>query len=212
MAKVLKIKRDALAELGEGFEVLTDAEVTESGITLADDEVLVFATPQPSANESEEVKTLKGRLHTVNQESAQRRIALKEAQTKLQTLEQENTNLKTAATEAKQKEAKQKAQELYGNVIKDKKLVFLTDDAGNDFRDVVFASVDWQKEVTKEILAPLVDDTATKKKHLLKTVELPPTQGGAGTLPQGGTEGLVDIDLEQIAQEFNLPYQKEGAK
>ncbi len=211
--KIKRIKKSLLDELGDGFEALTEAEATEAGFTLADDEVIVVEKPQPvqpPAGESADVTDLRNKLHTVNSESAQRRVALKEAATKIQALEQENATLKSNVATAKQSEAKRKATELFNKVAENKKYVFAAPQAAEDAREEIFAAIDWQKEVTEEILTPLVDGVVTKKPYVLKQAALGSTDGG-----RQGAAGAGDgdvIDLAEVAQSFNLPLPKTEKK
>jgi len=211
--KVKRIKRSALEDLGDGFDILTAEETVEAGFTLADDEVIVVEKPEPvepPEGEAVDVTELKAALHKANQESATRRIALRENKDKISALESENATLKSNEQAHKTKEKKDKAADLFKALVTEKKVAFITDAAGIDAQEEIFASVDWTHEVTKEILAPLFDAHTQKKPYILKTAALGRTDGG--TQGSGNTEGLVDIDLEEVARTFNLPApKKEGA-
>lgn len=215
MPKIKKIKRDQLSELGEGFDVLSDDEVQDSGIQLGDDEVLIIATPapvQPTSGQSggsDEVATLKARLHTVNQESASRRIELKNLQTQLNDLQAMNQTLTKAKTDFELAETKRQAKELFSGYVSGKKLEFASAEAGSDVQDIVFGQIDWTKPVTPEVIGPIVDSVLEKKTYYLKTVDLGRTDGGKQS---AGAEGVVDVDLDSIAAQFGIPYKREGAK
>lgn len=217
MAKIKKIKKDMLKELGDEFEMLTDAEVAESGITLAEDEILVVAVPAPTQpsqnngndNSAQVIEDLRTRLHAANQESASRRISLKERDAEIDKLSKQVAKLQGTVGQNEVDAAKRKAESTFSEYVKEKKINFIDDQAGIDVRDTIFSSIDWTKEVNKEVLGPLVDEMVTKKKYLLKSTELPKTDGGQ----QSNVEnGAVPIDLEAIARDFNLPMQKEGTK
>lgn len=216
MAKVLKVKRERLTELGDGFEVLTDAEVQESGIAVEADEVLVIATPppvQPPSGDDDngpDLGILRTRLHTVNQESAERRLKIKDLETRNKDLETQVTTLKQAAADRATEDTKKQAKELFTEYVKDKKYEFVSTEASEDVSGMVLGQIDLAKPFTKETIGPLVDGVIEKKKYFLKTPNIGKTDGGKQSSP--GTEGVVDIDLEQIAREFNIPYKAEGAK
>lgn len=203
--KVKRIKRSLLDELGDGFEALTDADAVEAGFTLADDEVIVVEKPvvTPPPGESADVTDLRTRLHAVNQESAQRRVALKEALTKISAIEAENTTLKGTVGNLKLNEAKRAATTLFDDAVAEKKLVFASDAAGADVRNEIFNSIDWNKEVTKEILVPLVDTYVEKKPYVLKTAQLGSTDGGKQTSPTNDEISIIDLD--EVANSFGLP-------
>jgi len=214
MPKIKKIKRDMLGELGDGFAVLTDAETADSGITVEADEVLVLETPAPSGSSSgdtnnEELKTLRDRLHTVNQESAARRIELREAKDKLKTLEETNKTLKTSLAERETEGAQSQAKELFTKYVSDKKLEFVSPEAGADIQEAAFKDIDWTKKVTPEAIEAAVKPILEKKKYVLKAAQLPPTDGGKQS--SAGTEDVVlsDDDLASIAREFNIPMKVE---
>lgn len=216
MAKVLKVKRDQLGELGEEFTVLTDAEAGESGITLTEDEVLVVQAPAPvppqsgDGNNGPDLGMLQSRLHTVNAESAQRRIQLKEREAQLKTLQDENAALKKAQAEREAEDTKRKAKELFTKVVSGKKLEFVSAEASEDVAEMVLAQLDLTKPFTEETVGPLVDGVVDKKKYVLKQVQIPPTDGGKQS--SQGVDGTINIDMAQIARDFNLPYKEEGAK
>jgi hypothetical protein len=212
MPQIKKVKRDAMTDLGDEWDILTEAEVQQSGILVEADEIIVVAkappTPGNGGQGNEEVRTLQGRLHSVNQEAATRRIALREAQQQLDQIRQENEGLKKKDAERALAEAKDNAKSLFVEYTKEKKLEFVSAEAGDDVREAAFAQVDWTKPITKEAIGTLVDGVVDKKKYVLKTVTLPPTDGGRTS---AGTEGVVMDDdlLEQVAREYNIPYKKE---
>jgi len=202
--KIKRVKRSLLDELGDGFDILTDAEATEAGFTLADDEVIAVEKPQapPPSGETADVADLRVKLHSVNSESAQRRLALKEAKDKIAAIEADNATLKSSVDSFRLNEAKTKATTVFDAIVAEKKFVFASDAAGGDVREEVFRGVDWTKEVTKETLEPLVSKYVEKKPYVLKTVVLGPTEGGR----QGSSSGdAIDIDLEEVANAFGLP-------
>jgi hypothetical protein len=208
--KIKKIKRDSITELGDEFEVLSDSEAAETGIELANDEVLVIARPAPVQSSqsdagSEELQTLRSRLHTVNQESAQRRITIKELTDKLNAASSRITQLEQVETTRAQEARKASAQDLFKEYVKEKGLAFVDETAEGDIRDAALSTIDWTKDVTKEALVPLIDQIVEKKKYALKSAELPRTGGGK----QGNVgQGTVEIDLHEVAQAFNLPYEE----
>jgi hypothetical protein len=216
MAKIKKIKKELYKELENEFDLLSDAEVQESGITLEEGEVLVVAKPapvQPVAGTGDEkdrtIAELRGRLHEVNQESASRRIALKEAEQKITDLTGQVTKLTDQVGESKTTTAKAAAADLFAEYVKEKGITFVSDEAAADVKDTVFAAMKWDKKVTKDDIGKEVDAFIEKKKYYVQKVELPRTDGGRQSTAPAGS---IEVDLEEVAQAFNLPYLQEGDK
>lgn len=212
MPKIKKIKREHLSELGDEFTILTDAEIAESGITVETDEVLVIEAPAPqqtsSGETNAELKSLRERLHTVNQESAARRVELKQLRDEVNTLKTTNTQLTTSLAERKVVEAQTKAKSLFTKYVTDKKLEFVSAEAGEDIQEQAFKDLDWTKPVTEEMISAAVDPLLKKKAYVLKTVTLPPTDGGRRSSSDSADVVMDDDELGKLAQEFNIPMAK----
>jgi hypothetical protein len=211
-SKIKKIKKELVKELGDGFEVLSDADAADSGIQLAEDEVLVMAVsappvpPKEGDNKDQTIAELRGRLHEVNQESASRRIALKEAEGKISQLTGQVTQLTTDLGTFKTTKEKEAAATLFTEYVKEKKIAFVTEEAAKDAQEDILGQLKYDAPVTKETLAPIVDQYVEKKKYIVKKVELPSTDGGRQTQT---SEGTVEIDLEEVGNAFNLPVYKD---
>lgn len=219
--QIRKIKKSDIGTLEVGWAPLNAEDVVDAGVTLAEDEVLVYFSETQEAEEEEDttnaggdsvavIKGLKQKIHRLNQESASRRIEINSLRTAKKGLEAELGGYKEKLSAREQLDKKEKAKELFKEYVAEKKHVFVSPEAGEDIQAEVLNQLDPAVEITKENLAAAYDKLITRKAYALKKVELPSTQGGK-QVPAENTEASGDVVLDEtllneVAAAFNLNH------
>lgn len=183
------------------LEPVTDTTVTEPPTTEPEKEPATEPEPEKGTGEEKSVYYYKTTLHKINRESAARRITIKNQAGQIQTMGTELEQLKTKVTEYEKKEKTAAAGTLFNDVVKEKNIEFVSEVASTNIRNGIFESIDWTKEVTKEALQTALDNAIKSQPYAVKEApELPSTDGGK----KSSASGVVDVDMDAIAREFNI--------